>query len=51
MKLPFEIYNPEWIQQFEEIKYELKSILRSINPSIDHIGSTAVEGAFGETNY
>ncbi|MDM1293031.1 GrpB family protein [Sphingobacterium sp. N143] len=44
MKLPFQIYDPEWKRQFELIKMELESMLGPLNPQIDHIGSTAVEG-------
>ncbi|OOG19927.1 hypothetical protein BWD42_08585 [Sphingobacterium sp. CZ-UAM] len=44
MLLPFEPYNPKWKKQFESIKLELQFLLKSLNPQIDHIGSTAVEG-------
>ncbi|WP_343560359.1 GrpB family protein [Sphingobacterium sp.] len=44
MLLPFERYNPEWKKQFESIKLELQFLLNPLNPQIDHIGSTAVEG-------
>lgn len=44
MKLPFETYNPVWKVKFEEIKASLQTLLVSINPAIEHIGSTAVCG-------
>lgn len=44
MKLPFEPYNPEWKFLFEQIKSQLKALLHHFTLSIDHIGSTSVEG-------
>lgn len=44
MKLPFEPYDPEWNSSFEQIKKQLSALLHHFNLSIDHIGSTSVEG-------
>ncbi|MDR2237930.1 MAG: GrpB family protein [Chryseobacterium sp.] len=44
MKITFEKYNPFWKSQFESIKDELKKSTGSLNPEIEHIGSTSVEG-------
>ena len=44
MRLPFLSYDPKWKKQFESIKRELEAILKPLNPDIDHIGSTSVEG-------
>ncbi|RKE56532.1 GrpB family protein [Sphingobacterium detergens] len=44
MILPFEPHDPKWKKQFESIKLELQFLLKPLNPQIDHIGSTAVEG-------
>lgn len=44
MKIKFEQYNPAWKQAFEQIKNELISTIGFINPQIEHIGSTSVEG-------
>ena len=44
MILPFEPYNPIWKATFNSIQQELLTLLKSIDLSIDHIGSTAVEG-------
>ncbi|WP_104382406.1 GrpB family protein [Sphingobacterium sp. HMA12] len=44
MRLPFLPYDPNWKKQFESIKLELQAILQPLDPRIDHIGSTAVEG-------
>lgn len=37
-------YRPEWPSQFEQIKHLLKTSLRDLCLSIDHIGSTSVPG-------
>ncbi len=44
MILPFESYNPKWKEQFDAIKQELDELLKPLDVSIDHIGSTSVEG-------
>ncbi len=44
MKIKVEPYNPNWILQFEKIKTELHSLLKELNPKIEHFGSTAVPG-------
>jgi GrpB-like predicted nucleotidyltransferase (UPF0157 family) len=44
MKIQFEKYNPNWKHSFEVIKDELIDLIGFINPNIEHIGSTSVEG-------
>lgn len=44
MILPFEPYDPLWKDRFAAIANELGELLAPFGPSIDHIGSTAVEG-------
>lgn len=44
MKVTFEKYNPFWKNQFESIKNELVQSIGFLNPKIEHIGSTSVEG-------
>lgn len=44
MKITFEQYNPFWKNQFESIKNELEKSTGFLNPRIEHIGSTSVEG-------
>ncbi|WP_454047486.1 GrpB family protein [Chryseobacterium sp. Marseille-Q8038] len=44
MKVTFEKYNPFWKKQFETIKKELENCIGFLNPEIEHIGSTSVEG-------
>ncbi|CAD0221440.1 GrpB family protein [Chryseobacterium sp. D764] len=44
MKVTFEKYNPFWKKQFETIKNELENYIGFLNPEIEHIGSTSVEG-------
>lgn len=44
MKVTFEKYNPSWKTQFESIKNELEESIGFLNPEIEHIGSTSVEG-------
>jgi GrpB-like predicted nucleotidyltransferase (UPF0157 family) len=42
MKINIEKYNPEWPNQFRQIKSKLDVILEQLNPRIEHIGSTSV---------
>ncbi|WP_051890161.1 GrpB family protein [Chryseobacterium vrystaatense] len=44
MKIHLEKYNPDWQQSFDQVKIELVSIIGALNPHIEHIGSTSVEG-------
>ncbi|WES95811.1 GrpB family protein [Chryseobacterium arthrosphaerae] len=44
MKITFEKYNPSWKEQFESIRNELEENTGFLNPQIEHIGSTSVEG-------
>ncbi len=44
MILPFETYNPIWKNQFNTIRKQLETLLRPIHVTVDHIGSTSVEG-------
>ncbi|WP_333596920.1 GrpB family protein [Chryseobacterium flavum] len=44
MKIIFEKYNPDWRIQFESIQNELNGTIGFLNPQIEHIGSTSVEG-------
>lgn len=44
MKVTFEKYNPFWNSQFESIKKELEESIGFLQPKIEHIGSTSVEG-------
>ena len=37
-------YNPEWKNEFERIKSELSAVLSGKINSIEHVGSTSVEG-------
>jgi GrpB-like predicted nucleotidyltransferase (UPF0157 family) len=37
-----EIYNPEWVNQFEKIKEKLMIVLSGIDVNIEHIGSTSI---------
>lgn len=39
-----EDYNPEWKNEFEHIKNELLTVLSGKINSIEHVGSTSVEG-------
>jgi len=43
-EITIEIYNSNWSKQFEEEKVKLKEILAEKVISIEHIGSTSVEG-------
>ncbi len=42
MKIDIANYNYEWPTEFRQIKKDLKTILRALNPRIEHIGSTAI---------
>jgi GrpB-like predicted nucleotidyltransferase (UPF0157 family) len=42
MKIEIAKYNPEWPISFIQIKKELQTILRELNPRVEHIGSTSV---------
>lgn len=44
MRITVERYNPEWVSRFEKIKADLLKLIGFLNPRIEHIGSTAVEG-------
>lgn len=44
MKIAFEKYNPKWAIDFKIIKEELLQLIGFLNPRIEHIGSTSVEG-------
>ena len=44
MKIKFEKYNPNWQSDFEKLKDELSELIGFINPKIEHIGSTSVDG-------
>lgn len=44
MKIDILPYDQNWIHQFGILKSELSIILDTINPSIEHIGSTSVPG-------
>ncbi|SIS84232.1 GrpB domain, predicted nucleotidyltransferase, UPF0157 family [Chryseobacterium ureilyticum] len=44
MKVTFEKYNPIWKEQFESIKKDLEKNIGFLQPEIEHIGSTSVEG-------
>ena len=39
-----ESYNPEWKTDFLKIKEELDIVLKNLVLSIEHVGSTSVEG-------
>ena len=42
MKIEIVKYNPDWPIRFGQIRQELQTILAKLNPTIEHIGSTAV---------
>lgn len=44
MKIKLEKYNQEWTKKFNELKTEIRGQLSSLNPVIEHIGSTSVPG-------
>jgi len=43
LKLEVEKYNLNWINQFYDLKNHLLMILESLNPIIEHIGSTSIQ--------
>lgn len=43
-KVIIEEYNPEWKDKFEEIKAMLIPIIGDLSISIEHVGSTSIEG-------
>lgn len=44
MKVVIVPYTPEWKKKFEAEKIILSDVLKELNPEIEHIGSTSVEG-------
>lgn len=44
MKIELERHNPEWENQFKSIKEELVKKIGFVNPQIEHIGSTSIDG-------
>jgi len=44
MKIDIKEYDPNWPVQFQQIADELSSILKDLNPKIEHVGSTSVPG-------
>lgn len=44
MKIEIDKYNPAWQQNFEIIKEDMNRLIGFLNPRIEHIGSTSVEG-------
>jgi len=44
MKITLGTDHPLWKNDFNQIKRELLEVLRSFQPEVEHIGSTAVEG-------
>jgi GrpB-like predicted nucleotidyltransferase (UPF0157 family) len=44
MKIIIEEYKSDWVIIFQQIKHELSVHLESLNPQIEHIGSTSVPG-------
>ncbi|MCG8575231.1 MAG: GrpB family protein [Flavobacteriales bacterium] len=44
MKIKVSDYNPNWAKSFLQIKSDLQDILSSLNPEIEHFGSTSVPG-------
>lgn len=44
MKITFEQYHPLWKQVFDDLKKELAQEIGFLEPQIEHIGSTSVEG-------
>ena len=43
-KVIVELYNPDWKLEFEKIRDELAEVLKDSVISIEHVGSTSVEG-------
>ncbi len=44
MEVNIEPHSPNWKQTFDTIHFELLKTLQSFNPTIEHIGSTSIEG-------
>ena len=44
MKITLEKYNFNWVSDFEKVNLELEKLLGFLNPRIEHIGSTSIEG-------
>jgi GrpB-like predicted nucleotidyltransferase (UPF0157 family) len=44
MRIKISPYNQDWTHDFQRIKTEIAGILSSLNPVIEHIGSTSVPG-------
>lgn len=44
MKIELQKYNPEWENEFKNIKAELIKKIGFVNPHIEHIGSTSING-------
>jgi len=44
MKIKIEEYNTEWSRVFDEIKSDTLKLIGFLNPQIEHIGSTSVDG-------
>jgi GrpB-like predicted nucleotidyltransferase (UPF0157 family) len=44
MKIQIKEYDPNWMNEYKDIEFELYTQLHSLNPFIEHIGSTAVVG-------
>ena len=44
MKVSVRPYDPEWRVQYEALKTRISSLLSPIQPVIEHIGSTSVQG-------
>lgn len=44
MKIKLENYDISWPKKFAEVKSELLELIGFLNPKIEHIGSTSVEG-------
>ena len=44
MKIKITPYQPAWKDQFERLREDLRAILKELDPQIEHIGSTSVEG-------
>ncbi|ULQ55866.1 GrpB family protein [Flavihumibacter rivuli] len=44
MRVSVEPYHPQWKQRYKELEAELQQLLSGLDPHIEHIGSTSVEG-------
>lgn len=42
MKIEVKKYNPNWLNQYKDLKNKLSIILENLNPIIEHIGSTSI---------